>query len=57
MIGLREDLKTRLFAVEEAVKKEKDKINRDLADRWEYLSALEKEHRALKEDLKKEGYI
>lgn len=71
MIGLREDLKRRLSAVEEAVKKEKDKINRDLADhweylsalekkqadRWEYLSALEKEHRALKEDLKKEGYI
>lgn len=57
MIYLREDLKMRLFAVEEAVKKEKDKINRDLADRWEYLSALEKEHRALKEDLKKEGYI
>lgn len=53
--NLREDFKTRLLAVEEAVKKEKDKINRDLADRWEYLSALEKDLRALKTSLMESG--
>ena len=52
---MREDFKTRLLAVEEAVKKEKDKINRDLADRWEYLSALEKDLRALKTSLMESG--
>ena len=49
---------SRVKDLEDKVNKEKDKINRDMADRWEYLSALEVEVKTLKKELvKEEGMI
>lgn len=55
VIEVNEEYIRKVKELEEKINKEKDKINRDLADRWEYLSALEQETKSLKTLIKEAG--
>jgi len=55
VIEVNEEYMRKVKELEDKIIKERDKINRDLADRWEYLSALEQETKSLKTLIKEGG--
>jgi signal transduction protein with GAF and PtsI domain len=55
VIEVNEEYMRKVKELEDKIIKERDKINRDLADRWEYLSALEQETKSLKTLIKEAG--
>jgi len=52
---MNEEYINKVKELEDKINREREKINRDLADRWEYLSALEQETKTLKTLIKEAG--